>query len=200
MPPRNSRLSMREVDWTRRVIAVSTVANENIARAWATYGHLVPALGSTGSSNATIHWKKRTMTIPRMIDRSDEVNTDRRAQARRTVENCPNEKSCEVRFFYKVQLVWDWRGIWVIGPGFLPKGVRRKIKHGPVARNSGRGEGVISEATGRELKARGRRSGGSTDCGGIWHSMHGKLLSVVGHSRGLELNACRSQTGVLSVD
>ena len=60
-------------------MAVYTVTNENIAVVWARSGHLVPPLVRlAGSSKALMHRKKKTMTIPRMINPTDGVSVDNR--------------------------------------------------------------------------------------------------------------------------
>ena len=60
----NSRLSMKEMDWMSRVIPVNIVVSENMVAVCTTRPHFMPFLRLEGLSNASIHWKKRTMTMP----------------------------------------------------------------------------------------------------------------------------------------
>ena len=68
--PGNSRLSMWEMDRTLRTIPVKIVTIENMAAVWTTSPHLMLLLPLrlAGLNNATIHWKNKTVTIPRITD------------------------------------------------------------------------------------------------------------------------------------
>ena len=57
---------------------METVASKNMSVVWAVNPHFThpPLARLEGSNIPPIHWKNRTITIPRMIDRADEVNAD----------------------------------------------------------------------------------------------------------------------------
>ena len=62
-------------------IAVYIVANKNMAAVWMTSTHWMPPLTRlTGSKNAPMHWKNRTITIPRVLGGMNEMRmrVDRR--------------------------------------------------------------------------------------------------------------------------
>lgn len=64
----NSRLSTNEMDWMLEYIAAYTVASENMVVVWTTSPHLTPPpLQLREFSNAPMHWKNRTTTIPGVV-------------------------------------------------------------------------------------------------------------------------------------
>ena len=93
---------------------MSRFSTENIAAAWTTSFQLIsPFARLTGLNNASIHWKNKTTTIPRMEYHSEDMSTDGRTD-QRTIENSAREKSGENRFLPKVKPVWNLRGVRII--------------------------------------------------------------------------------------
>lgn len=65
------------MDWRSRPIAVDIVTNENMITVWTTSPHLAPRfMRLAGPNNAVIHWKNRTIIIPRVRERSVLVSTN----------------------------------------------------------------------------------------------------------------------------
>lgn len=81
LPPGKSRVSIKEMDRRPRLIPVNTVTKENMATVWARRGHLIlPILRLAGSNKATKHLQNNEMVIPRVLNRTNKVSTDKRTR------------------------------------------------------------------------------------------------------------------------
>lgn len=83
------------------------VANENMAAVGITSVHLMPPLvRSAGLSNAAMHWKKRTITIPRTMVKRIELATISERSYQCTITHCADDISGKFALLCEIQPGW----------------------------------------------------------------------------------------------
>lgn len=115
---------------------MNTVANENMVIVWAISPHFMnPLVRLTGLNSATMHWKNRMMTTPRMIGVADRVGTNERTRAR-TVQHCADDSSGKILLLCDVHPECNLRSVGIIRPRLYCA-----VRHDPGVLNWGRGVG-----------------------------------------------------------